>query len=84
LVIDKNIATIEGSGGGAEERTGTTEKKYYSRGCGGACSTCEGEEKFLHGITGHCGGKRQLGRSGRRGSNIEGFIKKLRWEAFVQ
>lgn len=42
-----NNANIEGSGRGAEERTWTTGEKYYSSECGGACSTCEGEEKFL-------------------------------------
>jgi hypothetical protein len=41
-----NNANVGGSGGGAEEHTGTTEEKYYSSECGGACSTCEVEEKF--------------------------------------
>jgi len=59
----RNNANVGGSGGVAEERTGTTEEKCYSTECGGARSTCEGEEKFLQVITGQCGGKRPLRRS---------------------
>ena len=80
----RNNANVEGLGGGAEERTGSQRKNIIRVSVVGHVARVRENRSFYRIPLDIVEERNHLEDLGLDGGNIEEFIKKLRWEAFVQ